>query len=113
MRLAIIGDGHLFQSFMSSYDPLNDLKIVLEKVKSENPDALLMAGDMFDVKKTPGTFLRHYEGEGLTITVRQILRNFGLPIFSIRGNHEKEEVLRGLTQTVENFHYKNNEWGIR
>ena len=113
MRLAIIADGHLFQSFMSNYDPLNDLKIALEKIKSENdPDALLMAGDMFDVKKTPGTFLRHYEGEGLTITVRQILRNFGLPIFSIRGNHEKEEVLKGLTQTVENFHYKNNEWGI-
>jgi predicted phosphodiesterase len=113
MKLAVIADGHLFQSFMRNYDPLNDFKIALEKIKNENaPDALLMAGDMFDVKKTPGTYLRHYEGEGLTISIREILKKFGLPIFAIRGNHEREEVLKGLTQTVENFHYKNNEWEI-
>lgn len=111
MKLAVIADGHLFQSYMKSYDPLADFRNVLQKIKNESAlDALLMAGDMFDAKKTAGTYLRHYEGEGLTITIRQILRNFELPIFSIRGNHEREEVLKGLTQTVENFHYKNNEW---
>jgi hypothetical protein len=113
MKLAVIADGHLFQSFMKNYDPLYDLKTVLERIKLEEaPEALLMAGDMFDFKKTPAVYLRHYEGEGLTILLRQILKKFELPVFSIRGNHEKEEVLRGLTQTVENFHYVKNDWKI-
>lgn len=113
MKLAVIADGHLFQSFMKNYDPLCDFRAALEKIKRENkPDALLMAGDMFDFKKTPGVYLRHYEGEGLMINVRQILRDFETPIFCIKGNHEKEEVLRGLDQTVENFHYIKNDWKI-
>lgn len=111
MKLAIISDGHLFQSFIKSYEPLHDFKEVLKEIKQKTEsDILLMAGDMFDCKKTPGTYLRHYEGEGLMINVRQTLREFNIPIFSIRGNHEKEEVLEGLDQTVENFHYVRNDW---
>lgn len=111
MKLAIIADGHLFQSFMKSYDSLQDLKMILQKIKQENaPDILLMGGDMFDFKKTPTAYLRHYEGEGLMISVRNILRSFGVPVYTIRGNHEKEEVLRGLDQTVQNFHYIKNDW---
>jgi hypothetical protein len=113
MKLAVIADGHLFQSFIKNYDPLSDLKAVLERIKLEDaPDALLMAGDMFDFKRTPAVYLRHYEGEGLTIPLRQILRDFEIPAFSIRGNHEKEEVLRGLDQTVENFNYIKNDWKV-
>lgn len=113
MKLAVIADGHLFQSFMKNYDPLLDLKDVLERIKREDaPDALLMAGDMFDFKKTPAVYLRHYEGEGLTMPLRQIIRDFEIPVFSIRGNHEKEEVLRGLNQTVENFNYIKNDWKV-
>jgi hypothetical protein len=98
---------------MKNYDPIGDLDVVLEKIKRDDaPDALLMAGDMFDFKKTTGVYLRHYEGEGLTITIRRVLDKFGLPIFSIRGNHEKEEVLRGLAQTVGNFKYVNKDWKI-
>jgi DNA repair exonuclease SbcCD nuclease subunit len=113
MKLAVVADGHIFQSFIKNYDPISDLKEVLKKIKLEHaPDALLVAGDMFDFKKTSATYLRHYEGEGLTIPLRQILRDFKIPIFSIRGNHEKEEVLRGLDQTVENFHYVKNDWKV-
>lgn len=111
MKLAIIADGHLFQSFMKSYDSLQDLRIILQKIRQENtPDILLMAGDMFDFKKTPTAYLRHYEGEGLMISVRNVLKQFGVPVYAIRGNHEKEEVLRGLDQTVKNFHYVKNDW---
>lgn len=113
MKLAVIADGHLFQSFMKNYAPLLDLKAVLERIKLKDaPDALLMAGDMFDFKKTPAVYLRHYEGEGLMIPLRQILSDFEIPIFCIRGNHEKEEVLRGLAQTVKNFDYVKNDWKI-
>ena len=111
MKLAIISDAHLFQSFMKNYDPLYDFKVALQKIKEENnPDALLIAGDMFDCKKTASAYLRHYEGEGLMMKVRDILKEFKIPTYAIRGNHEKEEVLRGLSQTVENFHYIRNDW---
>lgn len=68
MKLAIISDGHLFQSFMQNYDPLLDLKTILQKIKDNAADALLVAGDMFDFKKTQTAYLRHYEGEGLMIS---------------------------------------------
>ena len=110
MRFAIVSDAHLFQSFMKNYDPLHDFKAVLQKIKEENtPDALLIAGDMFDYKKTASTYLRHYEGEGLMIRVRDILREASMPCYALRGNHEKEEILRGLNQTVEGFHYIKND----
>ena len=113
MKLAIIADGHLFQTFLRDYDSISDFKAVLMKIKHEdNPDALLIAGDMFDFKKTPTTYLRHFEGEGLTIPLRRILKDFAVPVFALRGNHEKEEVLLGLDQTVENFHYVKNDWKI-
>jgi UDP-2,3-diacylglucosamine pyrophosphatase LpxH len=111
MRFAVISDGHLFQSYIKNYDAISDLRFVLERIKEEqNPDALLVLGDMFDFKKTPGVFLRHFEGEGLMMPIRDILRDFALPIFCLKGNHEKEEVLRSLDQTVENFHYIKNDW---
>lgn len=111
MRFAIVSDAHLFQSLMKNYDPLYDFRTVLQIVKErDSPDVLLVAGDMFDCKKTVTTYLRHYEGEGLMIRVRDILREVGIPSYAIRGNHEKEEVLKGLSQTVKEFRYIRNDW---
>ena len=110
MKLAIISDGHLFQSFVENYDSLHDFRTVLLKIKEDRPDVLLMAGDMFDCKKTTSAFLRHYEGEALMMKVRDTLEEFEIPTYAIRGNHEKEEVLNGLNQTVKNFHYVKNDW---
>jgi len=110
MRIAFVSDAHLFQSFIKNYDPLYDFERVLAEIKQKLPDFLLIAGDMFDYKKTATTYLRHYEGEGLMIKIRNILKKFKTPIYAIRGNHEKEEVLKGLEQTVENFHYIKNDW---
>jgi len=61
---------------------------------------------MFDYMKTETIYLRHYEGEGYMVRVRDIFRDFEKPIYAIRGNHDKEEILRGLEQTVDNFHYE-------
>jgi DNA repair exonuclease SbcCD nuclease subunit len=110
VKLALISDAHLFQSFVKAYDPVFDFKRVLQKIKKNNPDAILIAGDMFDYKKTTSTYLRHYEGEGLMLKIRDILNDLGIPIYAIRGNHEKEEVLKGLAQTVQNFSYIKNDW---
>ena len=110
MKLALISDEHIFQSFVKIYNPVLDFETVLNVIKENNPDALLIAGDMFDYKKTTSTYLRHYEGEGLMLKIRKILTDFGIPIYAIRGNHEKEEVLEGLAQTVQNFNYIKNDW---
>jgi len=111
VKIAIVSDAHLFQSFIKNYDPLHDFRNILLKIKEEDtPDVLLIAGDMFDYKKTASAYLRHYEGEGLMIKVRDVLTEFGIPTYAIRGNHEKEEVLKGLNQTVKNFHYVKNDW---
>jgi DNA repair exonuclease SbcCD nuclease subunit len=110
MRIAFISDAHLFQSFIKNYDALQDFGRVLNEIEQKSPDFLLIAGDMFDYKKTATTYLRHYEGEGLMIKIRNILKKFKIPIYAIRGNHEKEEVLKGLEQTVENFRYIRNDW---
>jgi len=110
MKIAFISDAHLFQTFMENYDSLSDFERALNEMKQKQPDLILMAGDMFDYKKTATTYLRHYEGEGLMIRVRRMLKKIKTPIYAIRGNHEKEEVLIGLEQTVDNFHYVKNDW---
>ncbi|MDH5439245.1 MAG: metallophosphoesterase [Candidatus Bathyarchaeota archaeon] len=105
-----MSDAHLFQTFVDVYDSLTDFKKVLEKIRKHRPDLLLIAGDMFDYRKTLRTYVRHYEGEGYTIGIRKLLQDFSKPIYAIRGNHEKEEILIGLDQTVENFHYAGEQW---
>jgi DNA repair exonuclease SbcCD nuclease subunit len=109
LKIAIVSDAHLFQTFSSSYDSVKDFGLALEKIKSElDPDLLFLAGDMFDAKKTETLYVRHYEGEGQMIRVRETLRKFAKPVYAIRGNHDREEILTGLKQTVPNFdHIKN------
>lgn len=107
MKVAIVADAHLFQTFAENYDSVGDLGRALDDIKTRiSPDVLFLAGDMFDYMKTETIYLRHYEGEGYMVRVRDIFRDFEKPIYAIRGNHDKEEVLRGLEQTVDNFHHQ-------
>jgi predicted phosphodiesterase len=107
VKVAVVADAHLFQTFAESYDSVGDLGRALDEIKTKvSPDLLFLAGDMFDYMKTETIYLRHYEGEGYMVRVRDIFRDFGKPIYAIRGNHDKEEILRGLEQTVDNFHYE-------
>lgn len=109
-KIAVISDAHLFQTFVENYDSIKDLEKVIEEIKTKvNPDMLFLAGDMFDYKKTETIYLRHYEGESYMIKIREIIEKFGKPVYAIRGNHDKEEILKGLEQTVENFHYVKND----
>ena len=93
LKLAVISDGHLFQTFVERYDSLIDFEKVLNEIGKNEPDALVLAGDFFDCKKTLRTYVRHYEGEGCMIKIRESLQDFNKPIYAIRGNHEKEEML--------------------
>jgi predicted phosphodiesterase len=107
VKVAVIADAHLFQTFADSYDSIEDLGRALDEIKTKvSPDLLFLAGDMFDYMKTETIYLRYYEGEGYMVRIRDIFRAFEKPIYAIRGNHDKEEILLGLEQTVDNFHYE-------
>ena len=53
--------------------------------------------------KTETIYLRHYEGEGHMVKIREIFRIFGKPMYAIRGNHDKDEILKGLEQYSQKF----------
>jgi predicted phosphodiesterase len=104
MRLVFVSDAHVFQSPTANYNPLPDLKRALEKVVELEPDLVIFAGDMFDYKHSLLSFVKWFEGEDVMLSIRPILRKLGR-VCAIRGNHEREEILRGIAQTVENFDY--------
>jgi DNA repair exonuclease SbcCD nuclease subunit len=106
----IISDGHLLQSYMGSYDVISDFKKALNQALKLSPDAILIAGDMFDKRKTESSDVRHPEGEEAMMKIREIFENIKIPIYAIRGNHEDERILQGLQQTVPNFHYSGDKW---
>jgi DNA repair exonuclease SbcCD nuclease subunit len=109
VKIAILSDAHLFQTFSENYDSVSDFERAIGQITNDvSPDALFLAGDMFDYKKTETLYLRHYEGEGYMIKIREALKKFGKPVYAIKGNHDKEEIFEGLAQTVKNFHYAGN-----
>jgi DNA repair exonuclease SbcCD nuclease subunit len=109
VKIAIVSDAHLFQTFTENYDSVSDFQRAITQVTTDaSPDALFLAGDMFDSKKTETMFVRHYEGEGHMIRIREMFKDFEKPIYAIKGNHDREEILDGLAQTVGNFHYSGN-----
>lgn len=110
MKLAVAGDGHLFQTFAEKYDSIADFERVLNEITRSQPDTLVLAGDFFDARKSLRTYVRHYEGEGYMTKIRELCQDFGKPIYAIRGNHEKAEILAGLDQTVKTFHYVDDKW---
>ena len=96
---------HLFQAPAVGYDPLPDFKKACELMIKLRPDILVFAGDMFDYKRSFSSFVRWFEGEGRMISVRPLLEKLGVNIYAIRGNHEREEIVKGIAQTVSNFKY--------
>jgi len=109
-RFVIISDAHLLQSYIGAYDAISDFKNVLDQALKLSPDAILIAGDMFDKRKTETSDVRHPEGEEAMMKIREIFENIEIPIYAIRGNHEDERILQGLQQTVPNFHYSEDRW---
>jgi predicted phosphodiesterase len=106
----IISDAHLLQSYIGTYDAINDFKRALNQALKLSPNFILIAGDMFDKRKTETSDVRHPEGEEAMMKIREIFENIKIPIYAIRGNHEDERILQGLQQTVPNFHYSGDKW---
>ena len=109
-KFVVMGDAHLLQSYIGAYNPILDFENIFQKITKLSPDFILIAGDMFDKRKTETSDVRHPEGEAAMMKIREIFDNFGAPIYAICGNHEDERVLQGLQQTVKNFHYSGDSW---
>jgi predicted MPP superfamily phosphohydrolase len=55
VKIAVISDAHLFQTFTDNYDSVKDFERAIREIESKvSPDMLFLAGDMFDYKKTFG-----------------------------------------------------------
>lgn len=52
LKLAVVSDGHLFQTFIEKYDSIVDFEKVLNEIAKNKPDVLLFAGDFFDARKS-------------------------------------------------------------
>jgi predicted phosphodiesterase len=105
VRILFVSDAHIFQTPAVGYDPIPDFKKACELMIELHPDIVVFAGDMFDYKRSVSSFVRWFEGEERMISVRPLLEKLGAEIYAIRGNHEREEILRGIAQTVKNFRY--------
>lgn len=104
-RFVIISDAHLLQSYMGAYDAVSDFRNAMDQILKLSPNCILVAGDMFDKRKTETSDVRHPEGEEVMMKIREIFEKAKIPVYAIRGNHEDERILQGLQQTVSNFHY--------
>lgn len=106
MTTFVLSDAHLFQTYLEWYDSVADFERAAQTCADEEPEAYILAGDIFDYKTTNTTYLRHYQGEEYLVRLRKLFRSLDAPVYALRGNHEKQVVLEGLEQTVENFHYE-------
>ncbi|NHI92047.1 MAG: hypothetical protein EAX96_06050 [Candidatus Lokiarchaeota archaeon] len=111
-RYAILSDLHLVQKNIPNYDNLSDFKALLMNLKEKEFRGILIAGDFFDEKISTRLYLRHSDGESIMFEVRKIIKEIGIPIYCLKGNHDAESVLFTTEQALSSnlFHYPQNNW---
>lgn len=89
--------GRQFHNVSLLEDQAHVLKQIIEYIKQENVDALVIAGDIYDRSVPPATAV-----ELLDDVLNQICTQMGVPVVLIPGNHDSAERLsfgsRQLTQ---------------
>ena len=89
--------GRQFHNVSLLEDQAHVLKQIIEYIKQENVDALVIAGDIYDRSVPPATAV-----ELLDDVLNQICSQMGVPVVLIPGNHDSAERLgfgsRQLTQ---------------
>ena len=120
--IAILSDAHLLMQAEwlddesriaeEGEEVLGNFCRVLDQLKKDSPDAVIFAGDMFDYRTKGGQRVSHREGEKYMLRIRDAISTLvsGLKcnVYSLKGNHDSESVLRGLEKTVPGFLYAPN-----
>ncbi|MFX1450357.1 MAG: metallophosphoesterase family protein [Promethearchaeota archaeon] len=111
-KYAILSDLHLVQKNIPNYNNLLDFKALLMNLKQNRITCIFIAGDFFDEKKSSRSYLRHSDGETIMYEVRKTIREVGIPIYCLKGNHDAESVLLTTEQAFSSklFHYPRNTW---
>lgn len=91
MKIIHTGDWHIGK-IVNEFSMIEDQKIVLEQliniIKEEKPNALIIAGDLYDRSIPPVEAV-----ELLDRTFNKILLDLKVPILAIAGNHDSPERL--------------------
>jgi len=113
-KIAIFSDAHLLmqaewlddesQLTAEGNEVLNNFKRAINDIKKEKPDAVLIAGDIFDYRTKSRHRVAHREGEKYMIRVRSILErltdDLGCKIYALKGNHDSRPVLRSTEKVL-------------
>jgi hypothetical protein len=83
---------------------LENFERALSFVEKDNPEAIILAGDMFDYRTKSGQRVAHREGEKYMVKVRaafdQVTDNLKCKTYSLKGNHDSEAVLKSTEKVL-------------
>ena len=113
-RIIALSDAHLLiqaewtnkeiEKASEAEEVLEDFSEAVKKVEQIDPDAVFLAGDVFDYKTKGGRKVAHREGEKYMIEIRDVLENLAdtcdCKIYAIKGNHDSIPVLRSVEKTL-------------
>ncbi len=123
-KVVLVSDAHLLiqaewvdeEDKLSSFGEkvLEEFKMVTELIIRQNPDIIIMAGDMFDYKMKSGHKIAFREGEKYMLRIEEVIGKMldetGSEIYAIKGNHDSAPTLRRLQLKFRGkFHYIKNE----
>lgn len=123
-RIAILSDAHLLMQAERFKDEayrsprgeisLQNLNRVIGQVVAEEPEAIILAGDMFDEREKGGDWIADSEAAKYWPEIRNELRRLiqcaKYGIYALRGNHDSAAVLKELEDDLgEGFHFVRDE----
>jgi len=123
LKLAILGDIHLLlqaewldderRIVAEGKEVLDNFEQAISVLKKEKPDAVLLAGDIFDYRTMSRRRVAHREGEKYMIRIRTVLEqladDLSCKIYALKGNHDSEAVLRSTEKSLKGkFVYAGN-----
>lgn len=117
--IAILADAHLLMQAEWLEDEskiteegkevLENFQLVLNQLRKDSPDVIILAGDMFDYRTKSGQRVSHREGEKYMLRIRDaissIISDLGCKMYALKGNHDSEPVLKSLEKTINGFFY--------
>ena len=123
-RIAILSDAHLLiqaerfrdENYRSPRGEisLKNFNKVVSQVVAEEPEAVILAGDMFDEREKGGEWVVDVEAAKYWPEIRkglkQLMECTKYGIYALRGNHDTAPVLKELQDYLGNgFHFVRNE----
>jgi len=123
-RIAVLSDAHLLiqaerfrdENYRSPRGEisLKNFSQVIKQVIAEKPEAVILAGDMFDEREKGGDWIADSEAAKYWPEIRnelkQLIESTKYGIYALRGNHDSASVLKELQDYLgDGFHFARDE----